>query len=239
MRRSRQPSKSRPASEGATSRRDEPRPAGRLVLVVGGEQPSLDVLLTAARRRFTAETMVEIPTRLVTRRRPTGDTEICVSRRGFRDLDREGGLFLSWETGGVFHGYPMSVRNALSTGYTIVLVVPAPIVPEAVKRWPDARVVRLTAGTDAARLRLHPRSCLARMMGPKLCRRSRVICGEDPVDARVHHSGDLSLAVRSLTDALLHVLREPNERRPRPAKRPSSRRSRGQRATATLVNSSV
>ena len=238
MRRSRQPSKSRSASDNATARAER-RPTGRLVLVVGEEQPSLDVLLTAARRRFDAKTRVEFPPRLVTRRHATGDTEICMSRRGFRDLEREGGLFLSWETCGVFHGYPMSVRKALSSGCTLVLVVPAPIVPEAVKRWPDARVVRLTAGTDAARLPLHPRSCLARMMGPKLCRRSRAICGEAPVDARVHHSGDLSSAVRSLTDALLHVLREPNERRPRPAKRPSSSRSRGQRATATLVNSSA
>jgi ribose 1,5-bisphosphokinase PhnN len=234
MRRSRQPSKSRSASAGAVAPA-EPRPTGCLVLVVGGEQPSLDVLLTAARRRLAAETRVEFPTRLVTRRRPMGDTEICMSRRGFREIEREGGLFLSWETGGVFHGYPMSVGKALSAGCTVVLVVPVPIVPEAVKLWLDARVVRLTAGTDAARLPLHPRSCLARMMGPTLCRRSRAICGEDPVDARVHHSGDLSSAVRSLTDALLHVLREPNERRPRPAKR----RSRAQRATAALVNSSV
>jgi phosphonate metabolism protein PhnN/1,5-bisphosphokinase (PRPP-forming) len=211
---------------------------GRLVLVVGGEQPGLDALLTAARRRFAAEARVEFPPRLVTRRRTTGDTEISTSRRVFREIEREGGLFLSWETDGVFHGYAIGVREALSAGSMVVAAAPALAVPEAVKRWPDVRVVRLTVGTDAVRLPLLPRACLARMMGPALCRRSRAICGQDPVDARVHHSGDLSLAVRSLTEALLRVLGEPKEPRPRAAKPRSSSRPRAPRATAALVGSS-
>jgi ribose 1,5-bisphosphokinase len=226
MRRSRKPSRSRSASLGATAH-DQPGPMGRLVLVIGGEQPGLDVLLTAARRRFTAPSRVEFPQRLVTRRRTFGDTELSTSRRIFREIEREGGLLLSWETGGVLHGHPISVLEALSAGRMVVVAAPAPVLSEAVKRWPDVRVVRVTVGTEAARLPLHPRTCLARMMGAKLRRRLRPVCGEDAVDARVHHSGDLSAAVRSLTEALVRLLSEPQTARlrtakPRPGKRSSA-----------------
>jgi phosphonate metabolism protein PhnN/1,5-bisphosphokinase (PRPP-forming) len=229
MRRSRNPSNSRSASVGESAHTPR-RPGGRLVLVIGGPQPNLDVLLTAARRRFVTETRVEFPRRLVTKRRTVADTELSTSRSVFREMDREGGLLLSWKTDGVLHGYPISVREALSVGRMVVLGAPTSIVSEAVKRWPHVRVVRVTVGPEAARLPLHPRTCLARLMGAKLRRRLRAVCDEDAVDARVHYSGDLSAAVRSLTLALLRILKAPEQVRlradkPRRVKRSGSRRA--------------
>src|SRR5919109_3670865 len=104
MPRPRNPSRSRSASLGAAVQ-NQPEPMGRLVLVVSGEQPTLDVLVTAVRRRFATYSGVEFPPRLVTRRRTIGDTELSTSRRVFREIEGEGGLLLRWETGGLLHGY--------------------------------------------------------------------------------------------------------------------------------------
>jgi hypothetical protein len=99
-------------------------------------------------------------------------------------------------------------------------------------------VLRVTVGTDAARLSLLPRARLARMMGAKL-RRPFPVCGQDAADARVHYSGDLSAAVRSLTEALLRLLGEPQKPHPRTAKPRSNSPSGAQRATPGVVAPSV
>jgi ribose 1,5-bisphosphokinase PhnN len=212
---------------------------GRLVLVVSGEQPTLDVLVTAVRRRFATYSGVEFPPRLVTRRRTIGDTELSTSRRVFREIEGEGGLLLRWETGGVLHGYPSSVCEALSAGRMVVMATPALAVSEAVKRWPHVRVVRVTIGAEAARLPLHPRPCVARTMGGKLRRCLRSVNGEDAVDAHVHHSGDISAAVRSLTEALLRLVKEPTRARPGTATTGSSQRAGVPRATSGAFPSTV
>jgi phosphonate metabolism protein PhnN/1,5-bisphosphokinase (PRPP-forming) len=234
MHQPRRSSRSRSATVDATTQAG-PGPMGRLVLVVGGEQAGLDVLLTAARRRFAAESGFEFPVRLTTRRRPAGATEMSMSRRVFREIERDGGLLLSWESDGVLHGYPISVREALAAGRMVVASAPALVVPEAVGRWPDVRVVQVTVGTDAARLPLRPRTCLARMTGVKPLQRSGAPFSEDRVDAFVHHSGSLSLSVRSLTDSLHRVLSEPQRARPSRARPQPRKRAGAQPSTAGVA----
>jgi ribose 1,5-bisphosphokinase PhnN len=160
---------------------------------------------------------------------------LSTSRRVFREIEGEGGLLLQWETGGVLHGYPSSVDEALSAGSMVVMAAPAFVVSEAVKRWPHVRVLRVTVGTEAARLPLHPRSCLARTMGGKLQRCLQPVSGELAVDAHVHHSGDLSAAVRSLTEALLRLLNEPEQARPGAATTGSIKRAGVPRAFPSTV----
>jgi ribose 1,5-bisphosphokinase PhnN len=184
-------------------------PMGRLVLVIGGEQPTIDVLVSAARRRFASYSSAEFPPRLVTRKRPIGDTELSTTRRAFLEIEGEGGFLLQWDTAGVLHGYLSSVCEALSAGRAVVLAAPAFVVSEALKRWPHTRVVRVTIGAEAARLPLRPRACVARTTGGQLRRCLRPVSGKEVVDAHVHHSGDLSAAVRSLTEALVRLLKEP------------------------------
>ncbi len=185
----------------------EPVAPGCLVLVVGPEHAGPDLLITAARRRIADLGSLEFPKVVTTRRNGPRDAEVFLGRDVFHDIEREGGFLASWAIAGHRFGLPLSVRADLDAGRTVVVAVPASAVSDFQDTCAEVRVVRLTAGPDAARQTLTPQACFRRMMGPKLAQRLEGRRLQPQTDA-VSCGGDVVAAIRGLTDVLARIDQE-------------------------------
>ena len=179
---------------------------GCLIVVSSSDQPALDLLLTAVRRRMPGTTL-EFPRRITTRRSGSLDAEIAVTRSLFREIERDGAFVAQWEADGHRFGLPVSVRELLMGGRSAVIAAPAGIIADLQETCPDVRVLRLAGRLDAARAALSPRACLRRIVGRRVATRleARTVA---PTTNALSPPGDLPSAVRILTDALVTIEQE-------------------------------
>jgi ribose 1,5-bisphosphokinase PhnN len=174
---------------------------GRLLLVVDAHDGTPAVVFSAVRRRCAAHPDLAFARRLTTRLEGSSDHEHSITRRAFRDTDRADGFLATWDVRGHRFGLPAALRDLLMAGRTVVAAAPASIVPDIRAQWPDVRIIRVMAELDAARSRLEPRLCLARMTGME---RTGVAAGLR-VDVNISCANDPGTAVRLLTEALLRL----------------------------------
>ncbi len=197
------------------ARRARSTPPGCLVLVDAPEPSTLDLLLTAVRRRMP-DGAFEFPKRLATRQNGQRDVEIAVSRTVFGQMEQDGGMIVTWQADGHRFGLPESIRRLILDGKTAVVAAPAEIAPELQGHCPDLLVLRFTGRLDAARAPLTPRACLRRIVGPRLAKRleSRTFV---PRTEAISHAGDLPSAVHALSEGLLRIDEERRLRQRRSA----------------------
>jgi ribose 1,5-bisphosphokinase len=132
----------------------EHEPSGILVLVVGPSGAGKDTLLNAARAYFRGDDTVTFCERLITRDDQTGEKHSAVSDAEFGRLLDTGELFLAWEAHGLYYGLGAKAVSALVAGKTVVANVSRHVICEARLRWPNTRVVYVTASEEARRKRL-------------------------------------------------------------------------------------
>lgn len=197
----RHPASGRPSPAGLSA-----AAGGCLIVVTPADQPVIDLLLTAVRRRIP-DTAIEFPKRITTRRSGSSDADIVVSRNLFREIERDGAFIAKWEAGGHRFGLPGTVREILERGRSAVIAAPAEIIPELQEIVPDVRVVRLGDRLHAARAQLSPRACLRRITGPRLAARLEATPTAPTTDA-VFDPNDLPSAIRFLTEVLIRIERE-------------------------------
>ena len=179
---------------------------GCLVVVTGLQLATLDLILTAARRRMP-NTEFEFPNRITTRRSSSSDAELVVTRRLFRQIEQEGGFVATWQSDGQRFGLPDSLRKLLLDGRTAVIAAPSEVVDELRGIGADLRVIRLTCRLDAALASLTPRACLRRIVGPRLARRLEARSLAPRTDV-IPYAGDIPSAIQALTDRMARLEHE-------------------------------
>jgi len=192
---------------------------GCLVVVTGLQLATLDLILTAARRRMP-------------------NTEFVVTRRLFRQIEHEGGFVATWQSDGQRFGLPDSLRKLLLDGRTAVIAAPSEVVDELRGIGADLRVIRLTCRLDAALASLTPRACLRRIVGPRLARRLEARSLAPRTDV-IPYAGDIPSAIQALTDRMARLEHEllslASTPPPQAGSQTPTKGIRGRRASATAA----
>lgn len=185
-----------------------PRPTlevlpGRLVLVVGPSGAGKDTLIDAARSILAPESGFVFPRRVVTRPASASEDNLVADEAGFRAVADHGGFALSWEAHGHLYGIPASIVADLGAGHVVVVNVSRGVIGEARDRWPNVRVVEITAAPEVLARRIAERGRASDGAGPERLAR-RFEPGDRPVaDVTIDNGGDLDTAVAAFLSAIV------------------------------------
>jgi ribose 1,5-bisphosphokinase len=180
----------------AAVRTPRPGATGRLVLVVGPSGAGKDSIIDWARARIEstdAAGHVRFARRTITRPADAGgERHMAVDSPAFEQLRARGAFALCWSANGLSYGIGQEITTWLDEGCTVVVSGSRAHLPEALRRFPDACVVLVTASPDVLRRRLQGRA-----------RES-----QEQVEARLDRAGALALptgteAVEIRNDGLL------------------------------------
>lgn len=131
---------------------------GRLILVVGPSGAGKDSVLGWARARLDAGSSaghVRFAQRTITRPADAGgEQHIAVDPEAFERLRADGTFALCWSANGHSYGIGQEIRAWLDAGHTVVVSASRAHLPEALRAFPQARVVRISASTHVLRQRL-------------------------------------------------------------------------------------
>lgn len=128
---------------------------GTLVLVVGPSGAGKDTLIDAARAELSGDRRFFFPRRAVTR---TAMVELedhdSVEPAEFSRQKQRGAYALDWEAHGLCYGVPASIDAALVAGQVVVVNTSRRVISRAIEKYPDCRVLHVTAdpAVRAARL---------------------------------------------------------------------------------------
>jgi ribose 1,5-bisphosphokinase len=179
---------------------------GRLVLVVGPSGVGKDTLIGYCRSRLGAADGVVFPRRAITR--PSGDdTEDheVVSEEEFRRRAAADGFALHWQAHGLSYGVPASITEDIAAGRTVVVNVSRSIIDTARRRFPNVRIVHVTAAPDILARRLQARGRESVVdIAERLDRPAVDVAGPDVV--HIDNSGRPEDAGKELLNVLTNVV---------------------------------
>lgn len=158
---------------------------GTLFLVVGPSGAGKDTLIAAARAKLDAR--FAFPRRVITRGADPSEDHEAVDAQSFEARERAGAFALSWRAHGLAYGIPASIAAELERGNDVVANVSRAVVADARRRFPNVRVILVTAPSDVLRARLAARGREA---------------GE-AIDARVERSVDVAADAVVVNDGAL------------------------------------
>ncbi len=130
---------------------------GTLVLVVGPSGAGKDTLLNAARAACIGDGSISFARRAVTRDVSAAEDHASLSETEFAKALSDGAFSFWWEAHGLKYGVPVSIEAQLAAGLTVVCNVSRMIVAVVRPRYPQCRVVLITAPEDVRRARLAAR----------------------------------------------------------------------------------
>lgn len=122
------------------------RPPGVLVLVIGPSGVGKDTLITGARQALDADKRFSFVRRLVTR--PTDidlEDHLSIEPDEFAEALVNGRFALHWEAHGLNYALPIGVDTDLALGRIVVANVSRHVVPSAIAKYPNCRVLMITA----------------------------------------------------------------------------------------------
>jgi len=134
------------------------RPPGVLVLVIGPSGVGKDTLITGARQALDADKRFSFVRRLVTR--PTDldiEDHLSIEPDEFAEALVNDRLALHWEAHGLNYALPISVDTDLALGRIVVANVSRHVVPTAIAKYPNCRVLMITAEISLRAERLSKR----------------------------------------------------------------------------------
>ena len=119
---------------------------GVLVLVVGPSGAGKDTLMDAARAGLAADPRYRFARRLITRPAMAGaeDHDSC-DETGFREIEAQGGLALSWQAHGLSYGIPAAELAGIGTGGVVIVNVSRAAIATAERLAERVVVVNITA----------------------------------------------------------------------------------------------
>jgi alpha-D-ribose 1-methylphosphonate 5-triphosphate diphosphatase len=132
---------------------------GTLVLIGGPSGAGKDTLIRLAQQHLADDPRFVFARRVITRPRDGGaeDHEPASAAQFARRL--AGGAFaMSWEAHGLRYGVPRGIEQELADGRVVIVNVSRAIIPETVRRYPNARVVIITAPVEMLAARLAERA---------------------------------------------------------------------------------
>lgn len=129
--------------------------AGRLLLVVGPSGAGKDTLIDAAR---AVRPDALFPRRVITRPREAGGEDFeGVTEAEFAARALRGAFALAWEAHGLRYGIPAAILHALAQGRDVIVNGSRAVVGEVRARFPERRIVVVTAPPEVLAARLAAR----------------------------------------------------------------------------------
>ncbi len=174
---------------------------GRIVLVVGPSGVGKDSLMDGARRVLAGRSDILFPKREITRPAEAGgEDHVAVTEAQYHARRELGGYLLSWGAHGLWYGLPAALEDDLNQGRRVVVNVSRSVLEEARDRFPQRRVISVTADEATLRSRLSARGREdAEQVERRLARaRSFRVAGDDVVVLR--NDGDFDAAVARFTE---------------------------------------
>lgn len=142
-----------PVPGGCEPQAAAPR-AGALVLVVGPSGAGKDTLINAARAACTGDAGIAFVRRAVTRDASLSEDHVSLSDAAFDDAVANGAFSFFWEAHGHRYGIPVEIEAVLAAGGCVVCNVSRTIVGALRQRYPQCRVVLVTAPAEVCRARV-------------------------------------------------------------------------------------
>ncbi|BCB17952.1 phosphonate metabolism protein/1,5-bisphosphokinase (PRPP-forming) PhnN [Bosea sp. ANAM02] len=132
--------------------------AGVLVLVVGPSGAGKDTLMEAARDELGTDPRYRFARRLITRPAMAGaeDHESC-DEVGFRAIEANGGLALSWQAHGLSYGIPAAELSGIGAGAVVIVNVSRRAIVAAERLVERVVVLNITAPVAVLARRLAAR----------------------------------------------------------------------------------
>lgn len=131
---------------------------GRLVYVVGPSGAGKDSVMEYARTRLPASAGVIFTRRFITREPASGgEQHIPVSATDFERMRLQGHFALNWDANGLRYGIGREIRTWIDLGFHVVANGSREYLPTALKHFPDALVICITASIETIRSRLNQR----------------------------------------------------------------------------------
>jgi len=179
---------------------------GALVPVVGPSGAGKDTLISAAQKALQGDGRFVFPRRIVTR-------DAIAELEDHDSLDREafalargrGAFALDWEAHGLCYGLPGEIDADIAAGRIVVANLSRRVLPDALAKYPRARIVLVTADVEVRARRLSGRG--RESAGDIAARLGRegapVPAGVVPVV--IDNSGALAVGVAAFIAALLEM----------------------------------
>lgn len=129
--------------------------AGPLVLVVGPSGAGKDTLISGAKLALQDDARFVFPRRIVTRNAVTAlEDHDSVGQAEFERERSAGRYALCWEAHGLSYALPRSIETDMALAHAVVCNVSRRVIAEARAKYPNCRVLLITAdiGLRAQRL---------------------------------------------------------------------------------------
>ncbi len=178
---------------------------GSLVLVVGPSGAGKDTLIGGAKVALADRQDVCFPRRVITRPADAGgEDHLAVSVEEFAGLSAAGGFALEWAAHDLCYGIPVSIREDITKGRTVVINVSRGVLGDARQRFEALRVIHVTAPIDVLAGRLAERSReQPAAIRSRLARQVELPRDLDVID--FDNSATVSDAVAAFTALLLEI----------------------------------
>jgi ribose 1,5-bisphosphokinase len=177
---------------------------GRLILVVGPSGAGKDTLIAAAAVVLADNPRYHFPKREITRASDAGgEDHIAVTADEFAVRCEAGGYALHWDAHGLSYGIPASIDAEIASGATVVVNTSRTIIEAARARYPNLRIIFVTAPLDVLAQRIAARGReSADDVAARLARAGIIAPGGGDV-VEVCNDGSLETAVAAFVAAVI------------------------------------
>jgi phosphonate metabolism protein PhnN/1,5-bisphosphokinase (PRPP-forming) len=176
---------------------------GTLFLVVGPSGAGKDSLIDGARGRLAGDPDFVFARRVITRPvEAGGEAHQAVSDEAFRAMERAGAFALSWHAHRLGYGLPRAIEADLHAGHNVVANVSRTVIEAARHRFPNVRVIHVTAPAEVLAARLAARGRESAADIEERLARSDTDQPEGPDVVTVANDAGLDAGIEAFTRAL-------------------------------------
>lgn len=176
---------------------------GRLIVVVGPSGAGKDSVISGAIASLPDNHSVARVRRVITRAPdPNGEDHIPATSEQFANWKAGGHFAVTWQANGLFYGIPVSVRDDLAAGKTLVMNGSRSALPAIRAAFDCVSVAVVTASPEilAERLARRGRESVADILS-RLERNAEL--GLPDADLVIDNSGSLEHSIRMLSNWLI------------------------------------
>lgn len=132
--------------------------SGRLFYVVGPSGAGKDTILTDARAKLAGRVFIALAHRYITRPSDSGnENHIALTPSEFALRDRAGLFAMQWNSNGHRYGIGLEICQWLDAGVSVLVNGSRGYLPEALRFFPELRLILITASVETLRKRLTAR----------------------------------------------------------------------------------
>jgi ribose 1,5-bisphosphokinase len=185
------------------------RPLGALVLVVGPSGVGKDTLIAGARQALDADKRFVFVRRIVTRQADAAlEDHDSLDLETFQSLEAADRFALSWEAHGLRYALPLSVDTDIALGKVVVANVSRHMLGRAHEKYPNCRVLLITAEISLRAERLAQRGRESRdQIAARLAREGAPVPVQI-VPTIIDNSGSVAIGVTTFVMALRAIAGE-------------------------------